>query len=250
MASENLLNRISDSLTLSNYETALEFLRSSEYQFSKGISVEISPLVKTAILRHDVDFILNPVIPMASVEKKLNLPATYFFLTNAPKYNLISDEGLGTIFELRQMGHEIGIHLDSAGITNIDELKRALDRDLNFYRTYLNFEPKCFSYHMPSAEILQMNSKNLLGLTNYYAADLFNQFNYLSDSNGYWRQHTLRSFLESSKGQNIYLLTHPVWWGKDEGTPRERLKSSLERSDKNFEDWYEGVCKKYNRRYW
>lgn len=246
----HLLNLMDDNFTYANYVHAINFLKDRNYSFLKGNEVELLPSKKSVILRHDVDFILNPVMPIAQLEKKLKVPATYFFLSNAPKYNLMSDECLEALDELKNMGHEIGIHIDSKKISNLDDLSIALEKEALFYKKYLNYTPKTFSYHMPTTDILQINMKSVLGMTNYYSEELFKNYSYLSDSNGYWRQLTLKNFLSNSNDQNLYILTHPIWWSEQTLTPKERLNLAFKKSDQDFEDWYMEVCHKYGRKYW
>jgi hypothetical protein len=239
-----------DNFTYRNYSLVLDDLKTSGYRFLSGKQILENHSEKCAIIRHDVDFILNPVLPMAKLESEQNIRGTYFFLTNAPLYNLLSDEGFAILEYLKSHQHDIGIHLDSAGILTADDLKRSLEKELTFFTKFLQIDPTTVSYHMPSPEIMAFKEPVIHGLVNFYAQELFERFNYLSDSNGYWRQKTLPEFLKDSKNKNIYLLTHPVWWGKEASTPKERLHSAMGSANSEFEHWYVEVCKKYNRKYW
>ncbi len=251
MDCKNLLNSMDEALIYENYKAALNIIKARNPAFLAG-KIDFSSLNKEShfsIIRHDVDFLLNPVLEMATLEKSLDIQATYFFLSNADKYNLISDEGLELISTLKKLGHSIGIHLTSKELTSESEVQGALEKEILFFEKFTNTTPECFSYHMPNPKILENKSDSYLGLSNYYSETLFNKFKYLSDSNGYWRHETLKSFMDKNCDENIYLLTHPVWWDHKPGTPKTRLKNALTSSDEHFTNWYKNVCEKYNRKF-
>ncbi len=55
---------------------------------------------------------------MAKIECDLCMKAAYFFLPDAPFYNVANDSTLNVFQNLRVLGHEIGLHFDAAPYAN------------------------------------------------------------------------------------------------------------------------------------
>ena len=67
------------------------------------------------LIRHDVDFSVSSALRMAALEADLGLSATYFLLFSAD-YNLLAPENSRLPRALVEMGHEVGLHYDSAAV--------------------------------------------------------------------------------------------------------------------------------------
>ena len=56
---------------------------------------------------------------------------------------------------------------------------------------------------------------------------VFEKFKYFSDSNGKWGNNNLSVALKTIKEyENIYLLTHPVWWSNTK-KPKEKINDCI-----------------------
>lgn len=132
------------------------------------------------------------------------------------------------IFSILELGHQIGVHFDPT----IYKIKTAVDfeRFLSFERDILEnlFDTKiyAFSFHNPLEEHLNLGTSEICGMINTYSSYLQNNFEYCSDSCGYWRHKRLEDFLKQSH-KNIQVLTHPEWWQEDIMTPRDRVHKCI-----------------------
>ena len=71
-----------------------------------------------------------------------------------------------------------------------------------------------------------MRADRLAGLPNAYAAALEARYDYVSDSNGYWRFRRLDAVLADADVERLHVLTHPEWWPPEAMSPRARLERS------------------------
>ena len=69
-------------------------------------------------------------------------------------------------------------------------------------------------------------SKKIVGLRNLASNYIRKNFEYISDSNGFWNDNSLIDFLETNY-KNIHVLTHPVWWSKENLPPIQRYEQVL-----------------------
>ena len=72
------------------------------------------------------------------------------------------------------------------------------------------------SFHNPdiSGDWYKINDMWIGGMLNVYAGFFRRNFEYCSDSNGYWRYKRLEGVLVNSRNKRIQVLTHPAWWQK------------------------------------
>ena len=63
-------------------------------------------------MRHDIDIDILPAVNLAKFENKLGIKSSYFFRVNAKNYNILSLTTLNSISRIKDLGHEIGLHLD------------------------------------------------------------------------------------------------------------------------------------------
>ena len=52
------------------------------------------------------------------------------------------------------------------------------------------------------------------------------RYDYVSDSNGYWRFRRLDAVLADADVERLHVLTHPEWWPPEPMSPRARLERS------------------------
>ena len=179
--------------------------------------------------RHDVDFSLNRALALAQIESDLDAQATYFIRTRGYTYSILENSQKEIISKIATLGHTIGIHLEESDIKihNQADLERALERDVDLMSRELHVDAKCFSFHNPNTFMLQFNSERYLNLTNSYGKKFFEDIEYVSDSNGYWRFKSLEEVLSNKDISRLQVLTHPEWWTPEAMQPAERLKRAL-----------------------
>ena len=110
-------------------------------------------------------------------------------------------------------------------------------------------EIKMFSFHNTTPFTMNSKKRQYGGLNNAYAGLLQDHFQYVSDSNGYWRFRSWEELL-SENHRAIQVLTHPVWWCIEDGEPAEKVcKEIIDRSErhwKTYTDTFEGQTERIN----
>lgn len=159
---------------------------------------------KRVWLRHDVDFTLGRAKDLALIENKLGIQTTYFVMVNNPFYNILTPSYSKIIHDIKQMGHQIGLHFDRRllGVTrNAEEEIYAI---LEHYKNFLPISD-IVSFHRPEEWVFDLNTNTF---TNVYNKEFFNKIEYRSDSKREIKnlEKVLTNFDE------LQLLLHPVWW--------------------------------------
>ena len=152
---------------------------------------------------------------MANIESKLGMKAVYFIWIGSPFYNIFENRYKNVVKEIIKLGHEIGIHYDETSnmCNSKDELIEYIDKESKIIKTYFNIDVKTVSFHRPSHYIIE-SDVNCGKYINTYSKKYINDFVYLSDSRGQWRNGCICSILEKDTYEKIQLLTHPIWWKK------------------------------------
>lgn len=175
---------------------------------------------KTIILRHDVDYTMNGVLDFASIEHDLGISATYLFRIHADEYNLFSPINYSALEQLKQMGHEIGLHFETMNIgrsINMDPTV-LLTKEKIILETILDEPVFTCSEHRELSGIVHQtplfhkehNPYNF-GF-DFYAMDpkYSKNMKYLSDSNANWREGDLLQHIDYH--DRFQILIHPDWW--------------------------------------
>ncbi len=196
---------------------------------------------RLAVLRHDVDRFAYTALALARIEHSLGLTATYYFrVPSTFRPRIIS--------EIRDLGHEIGLHyevLDKARGDIIlarhylvDDLKRL--REIAPVETVaMHGNPLTPFDNRDIWKQLELSEFGLIGEA-YLSVD-FNQIDYFSDTGRTWKRNrfniydrlpsdsesveadpTPRSTDElinviQTSNKDLYLLTHPERWPDSPG---------------------------------
>jgi len=211
------------SFTLKHYEEILKSALEAGYM-PKGFHEEVSAHERWILyLRHDLDICLEEAIPMAEVEAKLGMQATYFVLTNSPLYNLLSSDALATIKEIQSMGHWVGLHIDTALLPAFNgSIEDLVERLYSLYAKPLSLV-RAVSFHRPNPTVL---GKVFNVCVSTYEPRFFSQIKYVSDSRGTWREGCPCQMLSKNVHPRVQMLVHPIWW---DITASDRLEDRLQR---------------------
>jgi hypothetical protein len=154
---------------------------------------------KDVELRHDVDISLVSAYNMAKMEANMGIKSIYYIRFDSDYYNILSHSS-SKMIEYIYQNHEVGCHVDYAGINTEEDLKRYLER----YNSILPFEK--FTFHintektMAFGEVDGFRNKSIL------------KGNYISDSKNNFNQENL----DRMKSLQEYTLTiHPEWWDNE-----------------------------------
>lgn len=136
--------------TYDGYVSLLSSLREAGYTLT---SFEHEKTVSTprAIIRHDLDVSVGNAVTIANIEKGLGVSATYFVMLTSPLYNVMDAENTSWLTEIKDGGHEIGLHFDASKCANLGSInfERAVLKELDTFRSIFGFETKSISWHMP-----------------------------------------------------------------------------------------------------
>jgi len=141
-------------------------------------------------LRHDVDLSLSYALDLAREEQKRDISATYYIMLHSSLYNATSPEGMEQIRDIRNLGHKIGLHIDT---------RYHLENDFHTLSLIVGERVSDWRKHLsnltPEFIIPEPRPKN---------------YKYLSDSGMNWRE---KCFCQQiGKYDKMEILIHPLWW--------------------------------------
>lgn len=175
------------------------------------------PSGRVVIFRHDVDVTPSEAMALAECELTHGIRSTYFIRIRA-EYNVLQAGNQSILKWLLQNGFEIGLHYDADQrassrqefISDVIMQKRLLE-------TALGQAVSGVCPHMPKHQpyLLTPEEARSCGFAYEAGEPTFNmRTRFTSDSNGRWKDGLAPMKLIGTEEQ-IYLLTHPVWWVTD-----------------------------------
>ena len=143
-------------------------------------------------LRHDVDLSLSYALELAKEEQKRDISATYYIMLHSNLYNALSPEGMEQIRQIHQLGHKIGLHVDS--------------------RSFLPNDFDTLSLIAGTNEMITDWRKHLVNITPELdePEPRPEGYKYISDSARNWREGCFCQHI--GKFDKMEILTHPEWW--------------------------------------
>ena len=227
-----------EDFTRENYSNLIA-LALKKYKFITFDELKSDEL-NTVLWRHDIDLSMHCALKLAEIEAEMGVRANYFVLPHSEFYNIFEKEVTEILFRIKELGHNIGLHFDSHyyGITSEDNLEEFLLKEVEMFRSFFNIEIKAFSFHNTTEFTLSCEKDTYAGLINVYAESIKKNYDYCSDSNGYWRYRRLKDFLMDDSIVNAQVLTHPGWWLDEVMAPFDRIKGIVKaRHDKVLADY-------------
>jgi hypothetical protein len=187
---------------------------------------EIETKERFIVWRHDCDMSLNRALSIAEIDKTAGAKSTFFIYPRSEYYNVLESSQTKLLLEIANLGHEIGVHVDLSchGEVETDaELISSIENDARIVEDILQNEIKVFSFHNPNTMTSQFRRPTYGRFINCYSQWIFDNIEYCSDSNGYWRHRPIPELLENRELQRIQVLTHPEWWIEQDVPPRDRV---------------------------
>ncbi|WP_340302358.1 hypothetical protein [Roseobacter sp. HKCCD7870] len=205
------------SFSAHSYKNLLSAL--AEARFVSVGYEDAEPKKRHMILRHDLDMSLDAALVMADIEAELGMRANYFVLLRTEMYNPWSKAGRSAIRQLREMGHEIGLHFDASLYPSGNGLiDAAVAEECEALEALVGAPVTTVSFHRP-VKLLQGYPHKLGGRIHAYQPRFFYEMGYCSDSRGAWFHGHPLDHPAVVEGRAIQLLTHPIWWARS--TPLE-----------------------------
>ena len=217
-----------DDFTFDNYKRLLQLAREQGFQFifHKDEFVESR---KDIIWRHDVEFEPDLALKMAQIEHKEGVVATYFFQLHCPYYNILEPYYRDVFYQIKGLGHHIGLHFDSAywGINDENQLGHFIRLDKEYLEANLKVGIDTFSFHNTTPFTQSCLEYQYGGLINVYASYFKERYSYCGDSLGYWRFDRLEDRLKDETILHLQVLTHDANWNAVALSPRERFSRTI-----------------------
>ena len=235
--------------TYKAYEKMIILLTEAGYQMTDYH--KYSHMKYPCIIRHDVDFSLEKAAQFAKWEKQIfekikGYKGIYFVLVTSDFYNIFSKKSQGFLKQIIENGHEIGLHFDEKRYESGD-IRQYIYKEIALLENVLEQKIRTVSMHRPSPEVLEADL-DLGIIINSYGKRFFQDFKYVSDSRMHWREN-VESIIRSRSYPALHILTHPIWYTKEEQQTREKIMNFINRAklecydhlNENFRDLQEFV---------
>lgn len=209
---------------------------------------------KFAIMRHDVEYSVERAYELARVESSMDFTSTYFFQWTNNSYNILSRKNKDLIKDIHERGHNIGLHFALNGMTDMEQIRTQILKEIRILNELFGFTIDTFSIHRPSKDVLRENIK-LPGIINAYQDDFFTfgenvtessevDVKYLSDANHIWRygypdEKNIMSY------DKVQILTHPFAWCKEGYDNFDNYKSLVNEKYVELIDSIDRECKDF-----
>lgn len=208
------------------------------------------------LMRHDVEYSVERAYALSKVERSMDFTSTYFFQWTNNSYNILSRRNMDMIKDMHERGHNIGLHFALNGMTDMEQIRRQIVKEMDILSEMFGFEIDTFSIHRPSRDVLRENIK-LLGKINAYQDEFFTfaeqvtektpvKVKYMSDANHIWRygypnRETIAGY------DKVQILTHPFAWCKQgydnfdnyKALMKEKFQELIESVDQECKDFGE-----------
>lgn len=219
-----------DYFTIDHYYTLVKLAVGKGFTFLTYADDLLHTDRKEVLWRHDVEFSPEIALQMAKIEHKLGVKATYFFQIHSEFYNVFEPFHTHILKEIRSLGHEIGLHFDAHyyNIQNQEALDKYITLDKEYFEKVFDIMLRVFSFHNTNRFILSCEEFKYGGLINVYSKYFKTNYNYCSDSTGYWRYEILDEVLRDNSIQYLQVLTHDAMWSNTVMAPRQRVRWSIE----------------------
>ena len=227
-----------DDFTEAAYAELLE-IAIGRFAFEPFGSSSAAPHV---LWRHDIDVSMQRALALAQIEAAKGARSTWFVSLHSTFYNALEADAAECAREILRLGHWLGLHFDLAAyppLADAAELDRLVERERRVLEDWLARPVTAVSFHNPDVIILPtMRDDYIAGLPNAYASSLEARYQYVSDSNGYWRFRRLADVLVESESKRLHVLTHAEWWPPEPMSPRARIaRAARGRADATLRDY-------------
>lgn len=207
--------------TYDSYRNIIDRLQSAGYDFKRfGDQINTGDV----LLRHDVDWSPSKALRMARIEHEYDVTATYFFLLSCPLYNMLFSENRRILKEIRELGHDVGLHFNTHQYWDSEppnnDLEARVEDERQMLLTLTGDLSPAVSFHMPPDWIL---NKQFESFQNTYAKKFLTDIEYVADSRQRWREEPPFEEGLPDIGQ---ILVHPGSWGEHDATFEERFRAA------------------------
>lgn len=205
--------------TYKEYRKMIDMLKKNNYTICNYDNYE--NYKKVAILRHDIDTVVEKAVKIAEIENEEGVCGTYFVLLSTDFYNVNSSRTFQELKKIQKLGGNIGLHFDEKRyeLTSIDQMIECILKEKQMLELALEIPITTVSMHRPSKWILNQKIE-IPGMINSYSETFFRQFKYVSDSRMNWRED-VQKIIQSNEYDRLQILTHAFWYSDIEENQRQ-----------------------------
>lgn len=231
-----------DYFTIDNYENIVRLAKEQGFTFITHADGYIEDR-KEVIWRHDVEFSPDIALKFAQIENKYGVKAIYFFQIHSEFYNIFEKYMTRILYQIKNLGHEIGLHFDAHyyGIGSEAELNEYIRLDKKYFERVFGLKIRIFSFHNTTPFILSCENYKYGDLINVYSSYFKTRYKYCADSTGYWRYEILDEVLKDQNIRHLQVLTHDAMWSEDILSPRKRVRKSIQCNADRIKDQYDKI---------
>lgn len=207
------------------------------------------------IVRHDVEFSVDRAYAISLLESGLDFTSTFFFQWTNNAYNILSKRNMDKIKRMHDNGHKIGLHYAVCGLTDMEQIKAQISKEMRVLSEMFEFEITEFSIHRPSAALLKENI-HLPGALNAYQDDFFTfaenvtvdtplGVRYFSDAQHRWNYGLTPDRETLAKYDRIQILTHPYSWTEEGYDNLENFRYLVKERNAELLDTIDSECRHF-----
>lgn len=200
--------------TVAHYREILEKALYLGYVFNTFAGYEAVDSPRLILMRHDIDLSLENCLRFARIEHELGVQSTFFVRVHARLYNPFEFQSYQKLREIESLGHELALHYEPGFALAVGEDEESMvRREKTILESVLNHSVVSASAHLPGktgSTICDENKESFAIKYDAYSPRFMEDFKYLSDSNGRWREGCLCQHLGSF--DRLCVLTHGWWW--------------------------------------
>lgn len=235
-----------EDFTIENYHQLIKLAKQQDFVFSSFSDI-FDHNKKHILWRHDVEFSPFIALQMAKIEASEGVISTYFFQLHSEFYNVLEKGISEIVYEIKELGHEIGLHFDSHyyKIKEEVELRKYLMLDANYFSTVFKININTFSFHNTTEFVLSCNEIQYADLINVYSGYFKDNFSYCADSTGFWRYEQLQDVLKNPDIKWLQVLTHDAMWNNTILSPRQRVFDSIDHNAQRQKNYYDNALHEF-----
>ena len=237
--------------SFNDYKEIIRIIKSTDryMDYHKALTSD-----KFILMRHDVEYSVERAYELAKVESSMDFTSTFFFQWTNNSYNILSRKNKDLIKDMHERGHTIGLHFALNGMTDMEQIRKQIAKEMEILNSMFEFKIDTFSIHRPSKDVLRENIK-LPGIINAYQDEFFTfaenvtentpvSVKYLSDANHIWRYGypDEKNILENDK---VQILTHPFAWCKQGYDNFDNYKSLIKEKYIELVNSVDNECKDF-----
>ncbi len=237
--------------SFNDYKEIIRIIKSTDryMDYHKALTSD-----KFILMRHDVEYSVERAYELAKVESSMDFTSTFFFQWTNNSYNILSRKNKDLIKDMHERGHTIGLHFALNGMTDMEQIKKQIAKEIEILNSMFEFTIDTFSIHRPSKDVLREDIK-LPGIINAYQDEFFTfaedvtestpvSVKYLSDANHIWRYGypDEKNILENDK---VQILTHPFAWCKKGYDNFDNYKSLIKEKYIELVNSVDNECKDF-----